>query len=175
MVISFHSLEDRIVKRFMQAPARPQQDADPALRRAPLRAADLPQPTLKLLGRFKPGADEVADNPRARSAVMRVAEKAAGGPPGMNRLTFFLLAALLLCALSLVSAQHQARTLFVALERAQSEEKQLDIDWSRLQYQQSALGKTRALPMPRAPAQDGAGAGRPYPVPAGRGAAQHAA
>ena len=60
----------------------------------------------------------------------------------MNRLTFFLLAALLLCALSLVSAQHQARTLFVALERAQSEEKQLDIDWSRLQYQQSALGKS---------------------------------
>jgi 16S rRNA (cytosine1402-N4)-methyltransferase len=70
VVISFHSLEDRIVKRFMQAHARPQQDADPAL-----RAADLPQPTLKLLGRFKPGADEVAENPRARSAVMRVAEK----------------------------------------------------------------------------------------------------
>jgi len=63
----------------------------------------------------------------------------------MNRLTFFLLAALLLCALSLVSAQHQARTLFVALERAQSEEKQLDIDWSRLQYQQSALGKSARI------------------------------
>ncbi|AOY92661.1 16S rRNA (cytosine(1402)-N(4))-methyltransferase [Cupriavidus sp. USMAA2-4] len=75
VVISFHSLEDRIVKRFMQAHARPQQDADPALRRAPLRAADLPQPTLKLLGRYKPSEAEVADNPRARSAVMRVAEK----------------------------------------------------------------------------------------------------
>jgi 16S rRNA (cytosine1402-N4)-methyltransferase len=59
----------------MQAHAKPDQDADPALRRAPLRAADLPQPTMKLLGRFKPGAEEVADNPRARSAVMRVAEK----------------------------------------------------------------------------------------------------
>ncbi|AQV95695.1 16S rRNA (cytosine(1402)-N(4))-methyltransferase [Cupriavidus necator] len=77
VVISFHSLEDRIVKRFMAAHARPQQDADPALRRAPLRAADLPQPTLRLLGRYKPGADEVAANPRARSAVMRVAEKLA--------------------------------------------------------------------------------------------------
>ncbi|NOV27295.1 16S rRNA (cytosine(1402)-N(4))-methyltransferase RsmH [Cupriavidus necator] len=77
VVISFHSLEDRIVKRFMAAHARPQQDADPALRRAPLRAADLPQPTLRLLGRYKPGAAEVAANPRARSAVMRVAEKLA--------------------------------------------------------------------------------------------------
>ncbi|XQU69517.1 hypothetical protein OJJOAM_002248 [Cupriavidus sp. H18C1] len=81
MVISFHSLEDRIVKRFMQAHARPQQDADPALRRAPLRAADLPQPTMKLLGRVKPGAQETADNPRARSAVMRVAEKLAPAAP----------------------------------------------------------------------------------------------
>ncbi|NSX02520.1 16S rRNA (cytosine(1402)-N(4))-methyltransferase RsmH [Cupriavidus gilardii] len=81
VVISFHSLEDRIVKRFMQAHARPQQDADPALRRAPLRAADLPQPTMKLLGRFKPGPDEIAGNPRARSAVMRVAEKLAPAAP----------------------------------------------------------------------------------------------
>ncbi len=63
----------------------------------------------------------------------------------MNRLTFFLLAALIFCALSLVGAQHQARTLFVAMERAQSEEKQLDIDWSRLQYQQSALGKSARI------------------------------
>lgn len=81
VVISFHSLEDRIVKRFMQSHAQPQRDADPALRRAPLRAADLPQPTLKLLGRFKPGAREVADNARARSAVMRVAEKLAPAAP----------------------------------------------------------------------------------------------
>lgn len=80
VVISFHSLEDRIVKRFMQAHAHPDRDADPALRRAPLRAADLPQPTMKLLGRFKPGSQEVADNPRARSAVMRVAEKLGGQP-----------------------------------------------------------------------------------------------
>ncbi|AOY92662.1 cell division protein FtsL [Cupriavidus sp. USMAA2-4] len=63
----------------------------------------------------------------------------------MNRLAFFLLVALMLCALSLVGAQHQARTLFVALERAQSEEKQLDVDWSRLQYQQSALSKSARI------------------------------
>ena len=63
----------------------------------------------------------------------------------MNRLAFFLLAALIFCALSLVGAQHQARTLFVALERTQAEERQLDIDWSRLQYQQSSLGKSARI------------------------------
>lgn len=63
----------------------------------------------------------------------------------MNRLTFFLLFALMLCALALVSAQHEARTLFVALERAQAEERQLDTDWSRLQYQQSSLGKSARI------------------------------
>ncbi|MBY4899324.1 cell division protein FtsL [Cupriavidus sp. AU9028] len=63
----------------------------------------------------------------------------------MNRLTFFLLAALILCALSLVGAQHEARTLFVALEREQAEERQLETEWSRLQYQQSALSKSARI------------------------------
>ena len=72
VVISFHSLEDRIVKRFLrersQAPRMP--------RRLPLRAADLPQPQLHLIGRLqRPAADEIAANPRARSAVMRIAER----------------------------------------------------------------------------------------------------
>lgn len=71
VVISFHSLEDRIVKQFMAGKATmPQPD-----RRLPLRAVDLPQPEMKLLGRIKPSAEEVAANPRARSAVMRVAER----------------------------------------------------------------------------------------------------
>ncbi|WP_296227674.1 cell division protein FtsL [Ralstonia sp. UBA689] len=63
----------------------------------------------------------------------------------MNRLNTFLLTALVLCALSLVNAQHQARQLFVALDRAQAEEKQLNIDWSRLQYEQSAFGKSARI------------------------------
>jgi 16S rRNA (cytosine1402-N4)-methyltransferase len=76
VVISFHSLEDRIVKQFMASKANvPQPD-----RRLPIRAADLPQPQLKLLGRRKPGDIEIADNPRARSAVMRVGERLAGAP-----------------------------------------------------------------------------------------------
>ena len=69
VVISFHSLEDRIVKQFMAAKANaPQPD-----RRLPIRAADLPKPEMKLLDRTKPSAEEVAINPRARSAVMRSA------------------------------------------------------------------------------------------------------
>ncbi len=75
VVISFHSLEDRIVKQFMAAKATlPQPD-----RRLPIRAADLPQPELKLIARIKPSAAEVAENPRARSAVMRVAQRLHGG------------------------------------------------------------------------------------------------
>ncbi|WP_332671365.1 16S rRNA (cytosine(1402)-N(4))-methyltransferase RsmH [Aromatoleum sp.] len=73
VVISFHSLEDRIVKRFMRDESRPAQL--PA--RLPLRAAELPAPRLRLVGKAqRPGADEIAANPRARSAVMRVAARA---------------------------------------------------------------------------------------------------
>ena len=72
VVISFHSLEDRIVKNFM----REQSVADDLPKNLPLRADQLPKPKLRLLGKpFKPSAAEVAANPRARSAVMRVAEK----------------------------------------------------------------------------------------------------
>ncbi|CAB3704823.1 16S rRNA (cytosine1402-N4)-methyltransferase [Burkholderia sp. OAS925] len=73
VVISFHSLEDRIVKRFMQAHA-----SAPAVdRRLPIRAVDLPSPPLKIIGRVFASDAEVAANPRARSAVMRVAERIA--------------------------------------------------------------------------------------------------
>ncbi len=74
VVISFHSLEDRIVKRFLREESRP--DRLPA--RLPVRARDLPQPRLRLMGRaVKPSSEEVAANPRARSAIMRVAERLA--------------------------------------------------------------------------------------------------
>ena len=74
VVISFHSLEDRIVKRFLREESR--SDRLPA--RLPVRARDLPQPRLRLMGRaVKPSSEEVAANPRARSAIMRVAERLA--------------------------------------------------------------------------------------------------
>ena len=72
VVISFHSLEDRIVKNFMRA----QSTADSLPKGLPLRADQLPKPKLRLIGKaLRPSIDEVAANPRARSAVMRVAEK----------------------------------------------------------------------------------------------------
>jgi len=74
VVISFHSLEDRIVKRYLRAEAK-----GPALpEKLPVRARDLPRPRLRLAGRaVRPGAEEVAANPRARSAILRAAEKLA--------------------------------------------------------------------------------------------------
>ena len=72
VVISFHSLEDRIVKRFMRDASRPPQL--PA--RLPVRAADLPKPKLALVGKpVWPSDEEVSANPRSRSAVMRIAER----------------------------------------------------------------------------------------------------
>nr|Q47A96.1 RecName: Full=Ribosomal RNA small subunit methyltransferase H; AltName: Full=16S rRNA m(4)C1402 methyltransferase; AltName: Full=rRNA (cytosine-N(4)-)-methyltransferase RsmH [Dechloromonas aromatica RCB] len=72
VVISFHSLEDRIVKNFM----RDQSIADAMPKSLPLRADQLPKPKLRLVGRpIKPSAAEIDANPRARSAVMRIAEK----------------------------------------------------------------------------------------------------
>src|SRR6185295_7116195 len=72
-VVSFHSLEDRLVKRFLRALA------DPGVpRKLPLRASEMPQPPLRIVGRpQRPAAREVATNSRARSAVLRVAERTA--------------------------------------------------------------------------------------------------
>jgi len=72
-VISFHSLEDRIVKRFLQGAARPE-----VPRKLPLRASEMPQPLVKLVGRaVRPTPQETTRNPRARSATLRVAERTA--------------------------------------------------------------------------------------------------
>ena len=68
VVISFHSLEDRIVKQFIVEHSREVFD-----RRAPFAE---PKPMrLKALGRIRPGEAEISGNPRSRSAVMRVAER----------------------------------------------------------------------------------------------------
>ena len=75
VVISFHSLEDRIVKRFMRDMAQ----GDKLPRNLPIRAADIPQGKLRLVGKaIQASAQELETNPRARSAVLRVAEYTGG-------------------------------------------------------------------------------------------------
>ena len=72
-VISFHSLEDRLVKRFMQRESQ----IDPALKRLPVIPAAA-RPALQLIGRkIRPADAERERNPRARSALLRVAQKLA--------------------------------------------------------------------------------------------------
>jgi len=71
VVISFHSLEDRLVKRFLKRAA----SVDPALDQLPVLPAEA-QPRMRLVGRKqRPGAAERARNPRSRSALLRSAEK----------------------------------------------------------------------------------------------------
>ncbi|MBR7799620.1 16S rRNA (cytosine(1402)-N(4))-methyltransferase RsmH [Undibacterium fentianense] len=73
-IISFHSLEDRIVKQFFASKVKvPQPD-----RRLPIRTVDLPKPEMQLISRLKPTEQEVMRNPRARSAILRVAERLSG-------------------------------------------------------------------------------------------------
>ena len=87
-VISFHSLEDRIVKRFFSSASQPF-GGDPRLARLPIKTAALPGAPLALVGRaIRPSDREIAANPRARSATLRVAERTAhpvpagfGAPP----------------------------------------------------------------------------------------------
>lgn len=74
-VISFHSLEDRMVKHFLREAAQ----GDKLPKNVPIRAADVPQGKLRLVGKaVYASAEEVAANPRARSAVLRVAERLGG-------------------------------------------------------------------------------------------------
>ena len=70
VVISFHSLEDRIVKQFIASHSRDEFD-----RRAPFAAPKVMK--LKAMDRVRPGEGEIAANARARSAIMRVAERTA--------------------------------------------------------------------------------------------------
>ncbi|NOT20086.1 MAG: 16S rRNA (cytosine(1402)-N(4))-methyltransferase RsmH [Sideroxydans sp.] len=74
-VISFHSLEDRMVKQFMRDAA----EGDKIPKWVPIRAAEVPQGKVKLMGKpIYASEQELAINPRARSAVLRVAERLGG-------------------------------------------------------------------------------------------------
>ena len=80
-VISFHSLEDRIVKRFFAFASRPF-GGDPRLAKLPIRTDALPGSPLAVIGRATRASErEIAANPRARSATLRVAERTAHPVP----------------------------------------------------------------------------------------------
>ncbi|KAA0890340.1 16S rRNA (cytosine(1402)-N(4))-methyltransferase RsmH [Pusillimonas sp. ANT_WB101] len=83
-VISFHSLEDRMVKQCIAAAARP----GAAQARLPIPEKDMPQPILKSLGRILPDAVEISGNVRARSAVLRVAERTSTPLPADDGVSF---------------------------------------------------------------------------------------
>ncbi len=77
VVISFHSLEDRVVKRFMRLHSQP----EPVPRGLAIKEADRAPAKLRLIGKAqRPSAAETLANPRARSAIMRVAERLAFEP-----------------------------------------------------------------------------------------------
>jgi 16S rRNA (cytosine1402-N4)-methyltransferase len=81
VVISFHSLEDRIVKRFFAAASQPF-GGDPRLAKLAIRTAALPGAPLTTIGRaVRASAQEIGLNPRARSATLRVAARTADPIP----------------------------------------------------------------------------------------------
>ena len=135
-VISFHSLEDRMVKRFMRDASR---EAE-AYRGMPNVPEDQ-QPRMKLVGKpVKATAAEIAANPRSRSAHLRVAEenamKAADKPRAMG-LTLVFAAVCMLSAFAVIYTKHESRKLFVELEALTSERDALNIEWGQLQIEQS--------------------------------------
>ena len=80
-VISFHSLEDRIVKRYIAFASQPF-GGDPRIARLALRSSALPEAPLRKIGRAqKPSLDEIRRNPRSRSAILRVAERTDAALP----------------------------------------------------------------------------------------------
>ncbi len=98
-VISFHSLEDRMVKQCISAAARPAE----AHARMPIFEKDMPQPILRSLGRILPTPEQARENVRARSAVLRVAERTATPLPKDQGASF-------ITAMSLASAKpHEKR------------------------------------------------------------------
>ena len=74
VVISFHSLEDRIVKQFLKAESEP-----PFVpKEIPIKGKDLPEPRIKIIGKaLFPKEVEISNNPRSRSAVLRIGERLA--------------------------------------------------------------------------------------------------
>ncbi|MAK56555.1 MAG: 16S rRNA (cytosine(1402)-N(4))-methyltransferase [Pusillimonas sp.] len=83
-VISFHSLEDRMVKQCIASASRPAE----ATARLPIPEKDMPKPLLRSLGKVLPSKEETESNPRARSAVLRVAQRTTTALPPEGAASF---------------------------------------------------------------------------------------
>lgn len=167
-IISFHSLEDRIVKRFMREQSRgPQVPAGLPMTEEQLRKLGGRQ--LRALGKLMPGEEEVAENPRARSSVLRVAEdermigrvtetlskvKDSLGSnerhalPGVigddllrfGKLPLCLFICIIVTAVTVVTTAHHTRLLTAQREQMVLERDALDIEWRNLILEENALG-----------------------------------
>ena len=151
-VISFHSLEDRIVKQFLARASQPYA-GDPALARLAIRTDALPRRAARA---GRPRGQAVGGRGRAQSARRAaqccaspsapshaLPDRLAGGlrgGDGVTRVNVVLLAVLVACALSLVTSRHQARRLFVELEREQAAGRALETEYGQLQLEQSTWG-----------------------------------
>ena len=129
VVISFHSLEDRIVKTFIAKESRTEFD-----RRAPFAE---PKPhRLTAIARVKPGAGRdrrQSARPLGGDAGRRAHRRALRRRGrAMTRLNLVLLAVLLVSSIYLVRVSYESRRLFAALDKAQGEERSLDHDSERL-------------------------------------------
>ena len=141
-VISFHSLEDRMVKHFMRRHAL----ADPVYAGLPYMPAHARAETPSWSGKpIEPGeSQETERNPRARSARLRVAERLSEGPRRMTNAPDAV-ARVAACCGSRCSGPRcrsstraiRRATLFVRLEKLNAERDSLEMEWGRLQLEQS--------------------------------------
>jgi hypothetical protein len=141
VVISFHSLEDRIVKTFIARESRTEVD-----RRAPFAAE--PPHRLRAVARVKPGPAETAANPRARSAVMRVAERTGvpldGGWPGVTRINVLLLWSCWRAASTSCASRTTLAVCMPSSTARQAEERVLASDFERLKSERQAASDAAA-------------------------------
>ena len=129
-----------MVKQFMRRHSLADPDVCRPARHAGACAAEAASWSAK---RFEPDANEAALNPRARSARLRVAERLDPRNRRMKYRRWLPLAlpvlwlAVLGSAVQVIYARHKARDMFVRLEKLNAERDSLDMEWGRLQLEQS--------------------------------------